>query len=526
MDQKQRQLIKKYIDLALRRKKIIVIFFLVAAVVGLGMYLRTAKVYQCTSLIKYQRQRLNPTRMSSGDIKARTREVVATLSQEITSRTSLEAMIKEFNLYSGARSVMPMEDVVDMMRKNHIKISPDRGDIFKVSYQGPDPRKVLRVTNALAAQFIEENLRYREEMASKTSAYVREELAMAKKSINKKESVMRDYKLKYYNEMPDQRQNNMNRLTALQDQSQNKQDSLQDLERIRLLVLEQITLRREMLAQMVRQAKQGEIGAASLELLTPQKELAELNATLQNMLGRYTEKHPKIRRLRKRIEQLEQDQLQLLKPLGDGEEISSIPARPADQQLGQLQHQLDNIQYQLSRLKKEQEVIALEIEEYEKWIEAAPVREAEWTALTRDYQQLQSHYQAQVVRNLEAESAKNLEKRQQGSQFKIIDQAHFPEKPFQPDFRKIMIMALGLGLGLGCGLAFAVEFLDTSFKDMEELEDVLGLPVACTIPLINTSSELKRKKIVMIIWTVAFLLSSLVVLGLFAYCWRKGMIIL
>ena len=526
MDQQQRQLIKKYLDLILRRKKIIISFLLVSIVVGLGMYLRTPKVFQCTSLIKYQRQSINPTRMSPDDVRSRTREVVSTVSQQITSRTSLERMIKEFDLYPGARRGLPMEDVVAMMRQNHIDISPDRGDIFKVSYQGADPRKVMLVTNALAAKFIEENLRYREERASETSAYVRDELSMAKETIDRKEAVMRDYKLKYYNEMPDQRQTNMNRLNALQEQLQNAQDSVQDLERTRILIQEQVSLRKEMLAQAARYAGMGETGELAPQLLSPQSEIAGVQARLQELLARYTEKHPEVRRLRKRLEKLEQEQLQEIAP-EEGEQAASVsPARHGDLQLEQLQVQLKEIDYQIRRLKKDRVIIQKQIDQYLKWIENGAVREAEWAALSRDYQQLHEHYQALVARNLEAESAEYLEKSQRGSQFKIIDPAHFPEKPFKPDFKKIMLMALALGLGVGGGLAFGIELLDTSFKDPEELENVLGLPVACAIPLINTPGELKRKKILRIIWTAAFLISSMVVLGLLIYFWQKGAIIL
>ena len=527
MDQQQRQLIKKYLDLVLRRKKIIISFFLVSIVAGLGLYLRTPKVYQCTSLIKYQRQSINPTRMSPDDVRSQTRDVVSTISQQITSRTSLEGIIKEFDLYSGARLRLPMEDVVAMMRQNHINISPDRGDIFKVSYQGADPRKVMRVTNALAAKFIEENLRFREEQASATSAYVRDELSMAKESIDRKEEVMRDYKLKYYNEMPDQRQANMNRLSALQDQLQSNQDSVQDLERTKVLIQEQVSLRREMLAQAARHAGLGETGELVSPLLSPQGEIAGMRARLQELRARYTDKHPEVRRLRKRLEKLEDEQLAGVAVEEEGDLLPSLsPAGSGDQQLEQLRMQLKDIDYQIRQLKKDRGKIEKQINQYLQWIENGAVREAEWAALTRDYEQMQEHYQALVARNLEAESAEYLEKSQRGSQFKIVDPAHFPEKPFKPDFRKIMLMALALGLGVGGGLSFGLELLDTSFKDPEEVENVLGLPVACAIPLISTPGELRRKKIVMIAWGTAFLISGIFILGLLIYFWRKGAIIL
>ena len=50
--------------------------------------------------------------------------------------------------------------------------------------------------------------------------------------------------------------------------------------------------------------------------------------------------------------------------------------------------------------------------------------------------------------------AENLERKQQGEQFKILDPARVPEKPFKPDRNKILLMGaiIGLAVGLGLGL--------------------------------------------------------------------------
>ncbi|MCK5229893.1 MAG: hypothetical protein KAR13_06490, partial [Desulfobulbaceae bacterium] len=245
MELEQRQKLKKYLDIVLRSKKIIIFCLLVSIVAGLGKYLRTPKTYQAMALIRYQQQSVNPSRMSP-DVKTRIREMVSTVGQQITSRTSLEALIKKFDLYTEMREKIPMEDVVVNMRDHHISIKPEgKGDIFRVLFHGGNPKKVMLVTNELAAKFIEENLRFREERASETSAYVKDELQMAKKSLDKIESTMRDYKLKFYNEMPQQRDLNMSRLNSLQTQYQGNQDSIQDLERTKILIQEQISLRKQ-----------------------------------------------------------------------------------------------------------------------------------------------------------------------------------------------------------------------------------------------------------------------------------------
>ncbi|OKY75659.1 MAG: hypothetical protein BM485_08035 [Desulfobulbaceae bacterium DB1] len=520
MDQQQRQLVKKYLDIALRRKKLIIVFFFFGVIAGLAVYLTTPKVYQCTSLIQYQRQQINPASMSKDDIKSKTSEVVATVSQQITSRSNLEAMIKEFDLYAEMRAALPMEDVVDVMRAKHISFKEEIGDIFMVSYQGSDPKKVLRVTNALAAKFIEENMRYREELASETSTYIKDELRMAKDSLDRKEAVMRDYKLQYYNEMPEQLANNMARLNSLQDQYQKNQDSYHQMEQTRILVQEQMSLRQELVEQQLRGV--GTVGSAGQggKATGGLAEITELRKTLKDMQARYTDQHPEVRRVKKLLEELEGGYT------GEDGKSDGALSPPIDPQIEQIKTQLKEIEFNIARLKTDRAEIEKEIGKYRQWINNTPIREAEWAGLTRDYEQLHLYYQELVAQSLQAESAHSLEKQQKGSQFKIVDPAHFPEKPFKPDFVKIMLMAMAVGLGMGGVLAFGVELINTTFKEPEDLESFLGLPIVCAIPVIDTSGEMRRKKLVTIAWTMLFVAASLALVVSLAYFWKKGMIVL
>ena len=101
-------------------------------------------------------------------------------------------------------------------------------------------------------------------------------------------------------------------------------------------------------------------------------------------------------------------------------------------EIQRLQIQLKEIDINIKQLREEQAKIPAQIAKYQRWIEAVPVREAEWNALTRDYTELRRHYDQLVAQNLQAQSAENLEHNQKGSKFKIVDSARLPEKPFSP----------------------------------------------------------------------------------------------
>ena len=524
MENQQRQQIKKYIDLLFLNWKLIIACLLVTMTVGLVVYLRMPKVYHCTSLLSYERQQINPARMAPERDNQRLRDTISTLSNVVISRNNLEDIIKQFDLYQEARKDLPIEDVIEMMRK-HIQIAPStRGDTFTVSFEGQAQDKVMKVTNGLAAKFIEENLKYRSARATDTSKYTQDELNLAKTVLDKNEQIMRDYKLQYYNEMPEQRESNLVRLQSLHEQYQGVQDSIQDLERTKVMVQEQINLRRRLASVMGSGTATADMGQRQDQPISPWQRLQQLRSHLEALEVRYTDKHPEIRRTKQLIAKMEAD-FEGKKPSSSAQK-STRPRQVEDPEIGQLRIQLKEISLNINKLQADQKTIRAEIPKYEKWVAAVPVREAEWNTLTRDYGELRRHYDFLVSQNLQASSVELLERKQKGSKFKIVDSAVYPDKPFKPDFMKIFLMAVAAGLGGGACLVFIKDFVDTSFKDASEIESYLDIPVISSIPYLERHDETGKNRKKMVLWSGGFLLYTGILLAALVYFWQQGRIIL
>jgi uncharacterized protein involved in exopolysaccharide biosynthesis len=192
----------------------------------------------------------------------------------------------------------------------------------------------------------------------------------------------------------------------------------------------------------------------------------------------------------------------------------------------QLETQYKNILLNIENLKEEKEQLKQSVARYEQWVAAAPIREAEWSALTREYGQLKKHYDELVAQDLGAKSMLNLERRQKGSQFKIEDPARNPEKPIKPNFLITMAVAIMAGLGLGVGLTLTLDYFDGTFRDPEALEETLGLPLIASIPRIETVTERQQRKRRKLVSFIAFVLAALAVAGVFAFVWSKGYIVI
>ncbi|MFP4000008.1 MAG: GumC family protein [Desulfobacterales bacterium] len=537
-EQSQIDVLKKYMNLLLNRYRLIAVCVFIAVSAGFFFYLSQPKIYESSASIIYQEQRINPSRFSP-DESRQMREMVNTVAQQVMSRGNLENMIKNYSFYQNPERDPSMEELIARARENiNVTMQRDRGNVFSVSFQGKDPSTVMDVTNWLASKFIEENLRVREERARETSTYIHNELGMAKERLNKKEAEMRDYKLKHYNEMPDQRAANMSRLNALQEQFQALQTNIYNLEQTRLLMSEQLEIRRGLQDEETAAAEAAGEGPES----TTAQELAEARSSLNDLLDRYTSEHPQVKRQQQRISRIEArleterrqqtgTEQQELPGIGDAEE-TVVAERDAellsrqDTRIGELAGRIREIDVNLSTLRKESDNILMQIGNYQKWVEAAPIREAEWASLTRDYEELRDYHDELLSQSLGAEAAESLEISQKGSQFKVVDPAFMPKTPVKGTFLKILLASIAAGLAAGGGIAFGLEFMNTSFKDAKEVENFLQLPVTCALPLIVTEKEQKRAMIKRIAWFSFFAvwLAALITAGV--YFWQQGEIII
>ena len=195
-------------------------------------------------------------------------------------------------------------------------------------------------------------------------------------------------------------------------------------------------------------------------------------------------------------------------------------------EMGRLQIQIAEYDGSIKQLRNQLATLPAEISKYQAWIEATPVREAEWSALTRDYSELRRHYDELVARNLQAQSTETLERKQKGSKFKIVDPARLPDKPFKPNFLKIFLAAVAIGLGLGLGTTLALDFVDTSFKDPLDLEEYVGVPVVCAVAYIESAEEAAAKKKRFLLSVVLLTLFGLALVAAIGVLWLKGRIII
>jgi polysaccharide chain length determinant protein (PEP-CTERM system associated) len=492
--------IHDYIEIFLRRIWYIIIPFVIVSVGATIYALTSPKEYRASTLILVTPQKV-PEAFVRPTVTSKIEDRLQSISQEIMSRTRLEQVISELKLYSEEAKSKSKEEIVELMRKNiQVELKGKEG-FFSISYIGKDPRVVTTVTNKLSSLFIEENLKLREQQAQGTSEFLTVELNATKAKLDDQEKAITHFRRSHFGELPEQRETNLKVLEQLQLLYQRIGESLRSAQDRKLVIQKQLSDTELLLASSpnIKDSMTSPFGS----LRDPQEvQLEQLRNQLADLQTKYTEKHPDIMIVKKRIAELEA-KIEKDKPGKKSEESVTVTELPGPQtetkkekkdgkselrlnpRYKEMESQLIANGLEIQRLREEEGKVKAQINSYRGRVENTPVREQEMTLIARDYQNTKESYQTLLKKSQEAQQAENLERRQKGEQFKVIDPGRIPEKPFRPDIPKILIFGLLLGMGSGFGLAFFREQMDHSFRDAEDLEATLGFKVLTNIPKIE-----------------------------------------
>jgi polysaccharide chain length determinant protein (PEP-CTERM system associated) len=463
-----------------RSKWLILMPFVVCASVTALVTDRLPNRYRSDTLILVVPQRV-PESYVRSTVSGSIEDRLQSLRHQILSRSRLERIILDLNLYQEERGGKPFEALVAQMRAA-VKVDTVRDDAFTVGYIAHDPRIAQAVTERLASLFIEENLRDREMLAVGTSEFLQTQLDDARKRLVEQEKKLEAYRLAHAGEMPSQAASNLQGLQNAQSELRTVADSIQR-HRDR-----QGNIERELSELLT-----GEMTDVPVESAPAPKtvadQLEEARAKLKELQVRLTAAHPDVVRQQRTVAQLtELAAIEAQRPAPPAP--APAPTRSAaqiarDRRIRDLRAQAEVVKREIAFWQMEEQRVRQQLAEYQARLEAIPVRESEMTELTRDYETLQELYRTLLAKREDSKIAANLERRQVGEQFRILDPARVPEQPYSPNRLLLNVAGAVLGLALGMGFVALREYLDVSFRNEDEIRTHLSLPVIARIPDIS-----------------------------------------
>lgn len=505
---------EEFLEIFLRRKWFI-IFSILLILFGASVYcVVTPEMFKSSTTILVIPQRV-PENYVKSTVSSRIEDRLATIQQQVESRTRLVAVMDELGLFSEERKKKSLEALVESMRKRiNIQVQVGKTDSFTLTFLHEDRLTAMRTTSRLASFFIDENLKSREQQAVGTASFLESQLVATKKTLEAQEEKVRRYKTAFSGELPQQLQANMQIMSRLQEQLKANSDAIRIAQDRKVFVESQIrTLEYNVQAAAQAHAISGATDTATMDPTssydpaTPY--LLEIKAKreqLANLSTKYTNQYPEIRRLREEVARLEKQVSDVRRfeednsPSRQGEPTirGSVPApsprtREAEE-LRRLRTMLAGLDLEIQSLKKDSIEIRIKSVDVENKVERSPKREQEMISLTRDYDNLKRSYDELLRKKLDADVAQNLEKRQKDDQFQILDPANLPEGPFVPNRPKVFLIAVFAALLLGFGGAVGFEMLDPSARTAKDFLQFSDLTVLATIPKIQNRIYLRRKK--------------------------------
>jgi len=491
--------------------------------------------YQSEALILVEQQKV-PDQYVVANVSVDLQDRLQTMTQQILSRTRLQATIDRFHLYSqghGLNSLLNSDDPVDQMRKQ-IKIDlvaspghPEDLSAFKIQFTAGSPSLAQQVNNELTSLFIEENMKAQRELSENTTAFLENQLAGARVKMEQQEAKVAAFKGAHLGNLPSQLESNVQILSGLQSQLQSTQQSLDGAQQQKLYL--------ESLLQEY-QSIQGSLenGNSPASSQALDKELLDLRVRMADLRSHYTDDYPDILTLKDTIAKTEKLRKQIKDGIASEQETTKTESPAGTSPAGQgqngsqtllmmqAQSQLKVVQLEIQNEQEREKELESQLSAYERRLNMTPETEQQLAEVSRGYEESKSNYNSLLQKQMQSQLATSLEQRQQGEQFRVIDPPSVPNKPSAPNHFLVSLGGLGAGFSLGIGLVALLELTDVRVRLEKDLEGLVPARVLVGIPLLSTPRENDLRSLAKWLELGAAVIIVILIVGGNLYAFYKG----
>jgi polysaccharide chain length determinant protein (PEP-CTERM system associated) len=463
--------VQDYTTILKRRWWIIAIPAIVFPIVGFGITFLVQPQYVSQTLVLVEQQKVPEAYVKAvvtEDLSGR----LATMKEQILSRSRLQPIIERFNLFAGGK--LTMDDRIDMTRRN-IVITPIQSEIartnglpgFFISFKANDARTAQLVCGEIQSLFVNENGNDRAAAAAGTTDFLKGQLADAKAKLDEQDSKLAKFQQTYMGKLPGAEASNINMMTTLNTQLDAATQALARMEQDK-------SYAESILAMQIQSQGSQAPERGGLAPQGQQVELQTLLAQEADLTARYTDDYPDVVAVKRKIRELRQK-------MADAPPTTAIvsPSTPkATDSLGvqQLRAQIRGMEQGIAQKKHDQAAIQTQLRTYQDRVAASPAVEEEYKSITRDNGVARAFYDELNNKMNQSKMATDLEKRQQGESFKVMDEPNLPDEPTFPKRPVFVGGGLGMGLMLGLVIVALLEYLDTAVRSERDIWAFTKLP--------------------------------------------------
>jgi uncharacterized protein involved in exopolysaccharide biosynthesis len=366
-----------YLSILRKRWWIIVIPAAVLAIVGVGLTFFVPPRYISQALVLIEQQKVPESivkTLVTEDLNSR----LATMQEQILSRSRLQPIIEKFNLY-GTKGT-GMDGRIDAVRKD-IKITPVESQVarsgglpgFHISFTAGDAHTAQQVCGEITSLFISASLSDQERSAEGTTEFVKGQLEAAKRDLDDQDAKLAEFQRLYMVKLPDQEAANLQMLTTLNSQLEAATQAIASLQQNK-------SYGEALLAQQLRE-QPGTPAATKPQPQTQQAELQQLLTAESDMASRYTDSWPDLVTVRRKIAEL---RAEMAKPQPAADTGSTTAAKgPESMDVFKLRQQLKAEDAMVESKKHDQAQIQAQMRQYQDRVSSSPAVQEQFKQITR-----------------------------------------------------------------------------------------------------------------------------------------------
>ncbi|MDG2050935.1 MAG: Wzz/FepE/Etk N-terminal domain-containing protein [Myxococcota bacterium] len=459
-----------------RRGKLMVAVAGLVALTAFWMAMALPNQYGSYATILVEPQSIDERLVQAGVRESDLTERLGIMTAQILSRQRLSRMIDQFGLYSAYADDLQRQEVVDMMRLD-VSVEPVISELeadkrnarevefntFKINFRAGEPTVAAEVAQSIANDFLEKNIEARVEQSQQSLDFMDSSIASLTRDLTAIESEIKQVKAENTGSLPEEYLGNQRTLQTLSAQAREARRALD------LATSDQAFWKNQVIA--------------AVSMLSPNdpNSPAARKKMIKSEVGRmrsqgYTDKHPDVASALQEMDMLEE------RIDGDGEgDDEELPESYAEQNAKAEENRaalrIKAVQEEIGRLQEQ-------ITDLETRLAETPAVEERLDGLSRRYEYLSEAYRDYNQRRQQAVVQADLERKQLGEQFRILESAFPAPRPTSPNRVMILFVGLLMGGAFGAGAGLVAEAMDTSIHQPKDLQRLVQFPVLAAVPAI------------------------------------------
>ncbi|GAB6067014.1 Wzz/FepE/Etk N-terminal domain-containing protein [Methylothermus subterraneus] len=392
---------------------------------------------------------------------------VRLMTRLLFTRPNLEKIARMTDLDLAAKDEKIMEAIINRLKSSLAIESANQVNIFTISAEDADPQLAKRLVQAMLTIFVEQALGETRRDSETAQRFLDQQILEYQRRMQEAEKAIEEFKRKNYGLLPGQGGDLYGELQAAQAQ----------LEEAKLAVQEAQNRRDEIARQLEDEEPMFEdFGTAQSPT---EAKIQALQTRIEELLIKYTDKHPEVIALKRSIAELKKQQAEALVNGENGAEdlAGELAGGATNPVFQQMKLALSEAEANVASLKARVKAYEDKIQKLQAQMDARLKVETELKNLNRDYGTIKNNFETLLARREQARLSESVEQNTDTVKFRVVDPPQVPSKPSAPNRILLSAAVLGVGFGVGFGLTLLLALVRPTFISIQQLREVTSLPV-------------------------------------------------